>query len=170
MTISGHSKKSGHDAARLTNPLPGRPALVMDKNPLLVRATVGKTRPTVYDLPPAGHIYGKMVPRNPLEDASQGFLSHLVVHHWTVKATSKEGIPALDYVTMNRNCLKNGIINPKKMREFWAENPVHIKIGQHANFGKLGSFELGLERRKGPLPSDKNVQFTYGKPTRYYKF
>jgi hypothetical protein len=47
----------------------------MPKNPLLVRATVGKTRPTMYDLPAESHIYGKLIPRNPLEDASQGELN-----------------------------------------------------------------------------------------------
>ncbi|KAJ3022549.1 UNVERIFIED_CONTAM: hypothetical protein HDU68_009052 [Siphonaria sp. JEL0065] len=47
-------------------------------NPLLVKDSVGKTRPTVFDLPGDDHIYGKKVERNPEEcaaQAKQGILS-----------------------------------------------------------------------------------------------
>jgi hypothetical protein len=42
------------------------------KNPLLVRDTVGKNRPTVYDLPGEDHVYGKKIDRDPEECAATG--------------------------------------------------------------------------------------------------
>lgn len=54
---------------RLANPLPGRTALKMDNNLLLIKPQLGRTRPTVYDLPPEDHIYGQIVERNPLDKA-----------------------------------------------------------------------------------------------------
>ncbi len=41
-------------------------------NPLLVRDTVGKKRPTVYELPAEDHVYGKTVVRDPEECAATG--------------------------------------------------------------------------------------------------
>jgi hypothetical protein len=42
------------------------------KNVLLVKAEVGKARPTVYDLPETNHIYGKQIARDPDNCASTG--------------------------------------------------------------------------------------------------
>jgi hypothetical protein len=41
----------------------------MDRNLLLLKPQLGKTRQTVYDLPPEEHIYGQVVERNPLDKA-----------------------------------------------------------------------------------------------------
>ncbi|KAL2912292.1 hypothetical protein HK105_208207 [Polyrhizophydium stewartii] len=141
-------------------------------NPLLVKFAVGKTRPTVYDLPGGDHVYGKRIERDPLENAAT------VVQHWNVKATSKHAIPALDYITMNRNSAKQGIISPRSIREFRKSNPVRVKVGDHTLYGGGGGSGIssnngrtdvdggGLQRARGPLPSDSNPNFTYGKPTR----
>ncbi|KAI8923514.1 hypothetical protein BC831DRAFT_552102 [Entophlyctis helioformis] len=130
-------------------------------NPLLVKHAVGKTRPTVYDLPGKDHVYGKRVERNPLENAAT------VVQHWNVRATSKHAVPALDYITMNRNSAKHGIISPTQIRNYRETHPVRVKIGDHALFGsKPTGMEGGLQRTRGPLPSDTNTNFAYGKPTR----
>ena len=45
------------------------------KNPLLVKVTVGKNRPTVYDLPGQDHVYGKIIERDPEECAATGMIS-----------------------------------------------------------------------------------------------
>jgi hypothetical protein len=45
-------------------------------NPLLVKDSVGKTRPTVYDLPGVHHVYGKKIERDPQECAAQGNLAN----------------------------------------------------------------------------------------------
>ena len=47
-------------------------ALRFTHNPLLVKHAVGKTRPTVYDLPGSDHVYGKRIERDPLENAAKG--------------------------------------------------------------------------------------------------
>jgi hypothetical protein len=91
----------------------------------------------------------------------------LVIHHWNVKATSKETVPALDYITMNRNSARMGLNSPKEIRKFRKEHPVRRNVGDQSMYktetvGNGGTFT----REKAPLPSDKNPQFTYGKPTR----
>lgn len=72
---------------------------------------------------------------------------------------------------MNRNSAKQGIISPKAIRHYREGHPVRVQVGDHA-FGPLRSRDPmpGVKsidpRRRGPLPSDKNSNFTYGKPTR----
>ncbi|KAI8905918.1 hypothetical protein EDD86DRAFT_63059 [Gorgonomyces haynaldii] len=95
------------------------------------------------------------------------FRLKIVVHHWQVNTISKDIVPALDYVTMNRNSIKKGIITPKEMREYQATHPVRVKVGEHfAVRVPVGGLELGAQRRRGPLPSDKDPHYTYGNPTR----
>ncbi|KAJ3238895.1 hypothetical protein HDU81_006906 [Chytriomyces hyalinus] len=143
-------------------------------NPLLVKDAVGKTRPTVFDLPGNDHVYGKKVDRNPEECASQ------VLQHWNVKATSKHAIPALDYITMNRNTAKHGINSPRAIRDYRKQHPVRIKVGDHNLFGgdvarardgngggePLTSSEARKLKLLGTLPHDSDPNFVYGMPTR----
>ncbi|KAJ3069935.1 hypothetical protein HDU98_007028 [Podochytrium sp. JEL0797] len=147
-------------------------ASTLTSNPLLVKDSVGKTRPTVFDLPGDGHIYGKKVERDPEECAAQ------VLQHWNVKATSKHAVPALDYITMNRNTAKQGILSPRAIRDYRKEHPVRMKIGDHNLFGSDGVGAAGsngealtsAEARKmkllGTLPHDNDASFVYGMPTR----
>ncbi|KAJ3199230.1 hypothetical protein HDU82_000618, partial [Entophlyctis luteolus] len=143
-------------------------------NPLLVKDSVGKTRPTVFDLPGNDHIYGKKVERNPEECAAQ------VLQHWNVKATSKHAVPALDYITMNRNTAKQGILSPHEIRRYRKEHPVRMRIGDHNLFGSdsgggglknengepLTSTEARKLKLLGSLPHDNDPNFVYGMPTR----
>lgn len=86
-----------------------------------------------------------------------------VLQSWTVKATSKEIVPALDYITMNRNTVKQRIITPKAIRKFRDEHPVRLKELDHGFKKNIN----GLKARKPPLPSDADPNFTYGMPTRF---
>jgi len=136
------------------------------KNPLLVKITVGKTRPSVYDLPKEGHVYGIVLERNPDECAAT------VLQHWeTIKTIKKQDVTALDYIAMNRNTAKEGIITAKGAIESRKKNPVHVKIGSsNSTRRRLFTSSLGNpgehKPHSGPLPSDKDTQFTYGQPTR----
>ncbi|KAJ3055665.1 hypothetical protein HK097_009783 [Rhizophlyctis rosea] len=134
-------------------------------NTLLVKDLVGKTRPSVFDLPELNHVYGKTIERDPNETAAT------VLQHWHVRAMSKDIVPALDYVTMNRNTARKGILQPKEIRAYRKAHPVRIKVGDHDEAGALGTGRViggpgGVLKRKAPLPSDGNLGFTYGKPTR----
>ncbi|KAL5039258.1 hypothetical protein BDV3_002634 [Batrachochytrium dendrobatidis] len=132
-------------------------------NPLLVKHVVGKTRQTVYDLPGEDHVYGKQIERDSTEKTG------VIAQNQSSKATitAKHSAPALDYITMNRNAAKKGIISPKSIREYREENPIRCASGDHSLYnGKASGQERGLQRTRGPLPSDTNVNFTYGKPTR----
>ena len=97
------------------------------------------------------------------------FILLLVLQHWeTIKAIKKQDVTGLDYIAMNRNTAKEGIITAKGAIDFRKKNPVHIKIGSHSTrritsqLGGPGEHKPG----HGPLPSDKDAQFTYGQPTR----
>ncbi|KAJ3411778.1 hypothetical protein HDV05_001736 [Chytridiales sp. JEL 0842] len=141
-------------------------------NPLLVKSSVGKTRPTVFDLPGIHHVYGKKVERDPQECAAQ------VLQHWSVKAKSKHAVPALDYISMNRNSAKQGLISPQDIRLYRKDHPVRLKIGDNAsttsslllrknrNSGTVDDSESRRQMLLGTLPHDADPNFTYGKPTR----
>lgn len=138
-------------------------------NPLLVKHTVGETRHSVYDLPGKDHVYGKKVERNPEECAAQ------VLQNWNVKAKSKHAVPALDYISMNRNTAKQGITDPTEIRKFRKSHPIRLKIGDveldnNARSTSEGveftSIEIRKQRLVGQLPHDKDPNFIYGKPTR----
>ncbi|KAI9104738.1 hypothetical protein DFS34DRAFT_690984 [Phlyctochytrium arcticum] len=131
-------------------------------NVLLVKDHVGKTRPSVYSLPGLNHVYGKKVPRDPNECAAT------VLQHWHVRALSKDSTPALDYVAMNLNSAKHGLIDPKDIREYRKRHPVRIHVAhddQNAQ-GTRSSDGGSVLYRKSALPSDRDNWFTYGKPTR----
>lgn len=71
---------------------------------------------------------------------------------------------------MNRNSAKQGIISPKGIKEYRAQHPVRVKIGDHAvGFVSTKMAPPGTKsgnRVRCSLPSDNNPNFTYGKPTR----
>ncbi|KAJ3187630.1 hypothetical protein HK101_009286 [Irineochytrium annulatum] len=142
-------------------------------NPLLVRDEVGKARPSVFDLPGQHHIYGKLIERDPEETTAQ------VLQHWNVRASTQKTVAALDYVTMNRQTVRQKIISPKEVREYHQSHAVRVKpessglssrglaSGSVDGIGKEGGMREGGGRvGGGPLPSDGNKDFTYGKPTR----
>ncbi|KAJ1558445.1 hypothetical protein HK405_013669 [Cladochytrium tenue] len=143
-------------------------AAAISNNPLLVKDGVGKGRPSVYDLPADDHVYGKRVERNPDECAAK------VLHTWNVRAKSKNAVPALDYVAMNRNSARQGVGRPDEIREFRRQHPVRLRVGDAgAEAASLSSSSAssaaaaGARRRfADPLPHDRDPEFTYGKPTR----
>jgi hypothetical protein len=100
-----------------------------------------------------------------------------VLQHWSVKAKSKHAVPALDYISMNRNSAKQGIIQPHEIRDYRKEHPVRLRIGDHNLTSSLlvrnksrsvvqGGGDSEGRRQLGPLPHDVDPNFTYGKPTR----
>ncbi|KAI8902507.1 hypothetical protein BC833DRAFT_561560 [Globomyces pollinis-pini] len=137
-------------------------------NPLLVKSVVGKIRPTVYDLPSEGHVFGKPIIRNPVENAET------VLQNWNVIPSSKQTVPPLDYITMNCNTANQKIITPKEIRKYRKEYPVRLKEGLGENSlykthkPDANNIEVigGFTRSRAPLPSDTNPMFAYGKPTR----
>jgi hypothetical protein len=84
-----------------------------------------------------------------------------------LNSVSKVELPELDYVRMNRNCLKKKIIDLKGMKLYRIAHPVRVNVKGGDNSQIKGVVSLQDARRKGPLPSDANKNFTYGIPTRY---
>ncbi|KAJ3126795.1 hypothetical protein HK098_007088 [Nowakowskiella sp. JEL0407] len=140
-------------------------------NPLLVKDLVGKTRPTVYDLPDSSHVYGKKIERNPEECAAT------VLHKWHIKSNPKStsaSSAALDYIAMNRSSTKLKIVDASLVREFRKSHPIRVKVGDHSrsnpsngNAAQAETTAEWLKRRcRGNLPSDSDPYFSYGQPTR----
>ncbi|KAJ3364500.1 hypothetical protein GGF32_001600 [Allomyces javanicus] len=122
-------------------------------NTLLVKSPVGKARPTCYTLPCDEHVYGKKVDRRPDETTAK------VLTSWQTKQKSKNAVPSLDYVSMNKLTLHAGIVDPKGQYEHRKLHPIRMKVIDHATHPTPRS-----ARRH--LPSDTDPTFTYGKPTR----
>ncbi len=101
-----------------------------------------------------------------------------MLQHWNVKAKSKNAIPSLDYITMNRNMAKKGITDARDIRQYRDTHPRRLKIGDNSSHKIPGISPKDKDlmakympapgkrlRGSGPLPSDTNPTFTYGKPT-----
>ncbi len=78
----------------------------------------------------------------------------------SAKAAGLQSTLALDYITMNRNTAKGGLVSPKEINQHRQQHPVHLKPASEAT-------RTIEEKRSGPLPSDQNPGHVYGKPTRY---
>ncbi|KAJ2997586.1 hypothetical protein HDV02_005398 [Globomyces sp. JEL0801] len=111
-------------------------------NPLLVKSVVGKIRPTVYDLPSEGHVFGKPIIRNPVENAETA--NQKIITPKEIRKYRKE--------------------YPVRLKEGLGENSLYKTHKPDAN-----NIEVigGFTRSRAPLPSDTNPMFAYGKPTRY---
>lgn len=70
---------------------------------------------------------------------------------------------------MNRNCVKKKIFDLKEIRLYRLEHPVRMNVKMGEQTQLKGASILQIERRRGPLPSDNNKNFTYGMPTRFQK-
>ncbi|KAI9178718.1 hypothetical protein H9P43_005380 [Blastocladiella emersonii ATCC 22665] len=149
--------KSGRGSAKATAVTTygadfGRPTSTKAQpNTLLVKYPVGKAKPSSYTLPPNEHVYGRGVDRKPDETTAK------VLSNWQTKQKSKNAEPALDYVAMNKQCIHEGIVDPRAQYEHRKTHPIRVKVIDHSTPGRRA-----LRR----LPSDTDPLFTYGKPTR----
>ncbi|TPX35591.1 hypothetical protein SmJEL517_g02104 [Synchytrium microbalum] len=121
-------------------------------NPLLVPHEVGKTKRSVYNLPNSDFTYGKTYERDPNDTAA----CSLQWHGKAVKHRNALDAP-LDYVVMNRNAARKGLLTPGQVKAYRAENPVRVKLTEPQDAAAL---------RHPKLPSDKNPSHTYGQLVR----
>ena len=76
------------------------------------------------------------------------------MQHWNENHSKHNDKQVLDYIQMNKNGAKKGLTDAKEFYSYRKGNPVYIKKVQSDR----------KSNRK--LPSDKDLKFTYGKPTR----
>ncbi|KAJ1505497.1 hypothetical protein HMI54_002009 [Coelomomyces lativittatus] len=146
-----HPKKtpSSPSHPQLSSTTPSGFVAKLPSNPLLVKCSVGKPRATCYRLPPESHIYGKKADMH-----SENANFQLWSTHAKVKTSNSARL--LDYISMNKYCLREKILDPKLQSQARRSHPIHVRMATHTT-------TLRVPR---PLPSDTDPYFTYGQPTR----
>jgi len=117
-------------------------------NAVLVKDDIGRAKPTIYSLPPAGFAYGKSEPAD-AEGARE------VTMHWAAHVPRpKPGIACQDFRKLNRTAAKSGVRNAKDLVEFRKYND--IKLLPPGPAGCLPKV----------IPSDVIPSFSYGSKSR----
>jgi len=115
---------------------------------VLLKDDVGKARPTYYDLPHAGHAYGRSEPAD-VEGARE------VTMHWAAHVPRpRVGPECQDFRKLNRSAAKCGVRNARDL----------------ADYRKTNEFKLTPPGPAGVLPkvipSDVIPSFSYGQKSR----
>lgn len=121
---------------------------LQSKNAVLVKDDVGKAKPTVYDLPPESHAYGRSDPPD-MEGARE------VTMHWASHVPRrKSGPECQDFRKLNRLAAVNGCTNAQELSKWRAQNDVRlIPKGPAGCLPKV-------------IPSDVIPSFAYGRKSR----
>ncbi|EER15608.1 conserved hypothetical protein, partial [Perkinsus marinus ATCC 50983] len=123
-----------------------------NRNPLLMRDEVGHAKPTYYDLPSGGFVYGKSQGADPegAKEVTTKWKSH------TPKPVAQVNV--LDFRYLNKSALDDGKCRTATEQKVYRQ--------QHPKFIVHKSAQQRLQeeeaRREHPLPAD----FVYGKKTR----
>ena len=120
-------------------------------NALLVKVITGKGKQSVYDLPPEGHVYGQRSERETAKEPT------------SAAKPEKKKQTGLDYISMNINTTRAQIIDAKGARLYRLAHPIHL-IGEQTVATSKYSPKAGVRPKgHGPLPSDSDPSFTYGR-------
>lgn len=120
----------------------------MSRNAILVKDDVGRARPTVYDLPPEDHAYGRSEPPD-LEGARE------VTMHWAAHVPRpKPGPTGQDFKLINKMASRSKVANAKQLAEFRRQSD--FPVTQQGPAGVLPKV----------IPSDVIPSFAYGKKSR----
>lgn len=121
---------------------------VNSRNCMLVKDDVGKAKPSVYNLPPEGHAFGRSDPAD-LEGARE------VTMHWASHVPrSQSGPECQDFKKINKSAAKSGVANARQLVEFRKSND--IKLIPQGPAGCLPKV----------IPSDVIPSFAYGRKSR----
>eukprot|EP00931_Biecheleriopsis_adriatica_P004812 TRINITY_DN106423_c0_g1_i1.p1 TRINITY_DN106423_c0_g1~~TRINITY_DN106423_c0_g1_i1.p1 ORF type:complete len:253 (-),score=59.51 TRINITY_DN106423_c0_g1_i1:89-847(-) len=117
-------------------------------NAVLMRDDIGKAKPTIYNLPPEGHAYGRSEPAD-VEGARE------VTMHWAAHVPRpRQGPDCQDFRKLNRTAAKSGVRNAKDLAEFRRTNDIRM-----VNPGPAGVLPK-------VIPSDVIPSFSYGSKSR----
>jgi hypothetical protein len=118
------------------------------RNAVLVKDDVGKAKPTIYDLPPDGHAYGRSDP--PDQEGAREVTMHWAAH----VPRRKPGPECQDFRKLNRLAAQNGCTNALELAEWRTQNDVRlIPKGPAGCLPKV-------------IPSDVIPSFAYGRKSR----
>eukprot|EP00931_Biecheleriopsis_adriatica_P000400 TRINITY_DN100424_c0_g1_i1.p1 TRINITY_DN100424_c0_g1~~TRINITY_DN100424_c0_g1_i1.p1 ORF type:complete len:252 (-),score=28.50 TRINITY_DN100424_c0_g1_i1:81-764(-) len=117
-------------------------------NCVLARDEVGKARQTCYDLPPAGHAYGRTLEKD-IEGARE------VIGKWAAHTPRQRPEDKMqDFKVINKTAARKGIANAKQLADF--RKGVDIKLTPRGLDGQS-------PRATHPIPSDLDKSWTYGR-------
>jgi hypothetical protein len=128
-----------------------------NKNFLLVRDDIGKSKQSVFSLPPDGFSYGRPDMKDQ-EGAGVGkstppFLKRFIVtSSWKAHTKTSSQMQERDFKKLNKMQLKDKAIDAKKSTDFRKNNDARMK-----------QLQVGGGPRAVSLPPD---QFVFGKPNR----
>ncbi|RKO95842.1 hypothetical protein CAUPRSCDRAFT_12460 [Caulochytrium protostelioides] len=102
------------------------------------------------------------MPKNP---------SDTVFARWEVKAPQAQEPTELDYLNMNRQTAARGLKNVRNINAFQKQNKLWIHNEETYKWPNVERAGRGrgagsMRHRGGPLPSDGNLSFTYGRLVR----
>jgi len=115
---------------------------------MLVKDDVGKGKPTVYDLPPEGHAFGRCDP--PDQEGAREVTMHWAAH----VPRRKPGPECQDFRKLNRLAAQSGVTNASQLADWRTTNDVKLVAK-----GPAGSTPK-------VIPSDVIPSFAYGKKSR----
>jgi hypothetical protein len=118
------------------------------RNPLLVKDDVGKAKPSCYRLPPEDFAYGR--PDMPDFEGAREVTMQWVAHHAEARPTAD----VQDFKKLNKQAVREKVVDPKKLTQFRKERDVPIQPSSHA------------APPPKVYPSEVVPSFTYGKKTR----
>lgn len=115
---------------------------------MLVKDDVGKAKPTIYDLPPEGHAYGRSDP--PDQEGAREVTMHWAAH----VPRRKPGPECQDFRKLNRLAAVSGCTNAQELANWRTQNDVRlIPKGPAGCLPKV-------------IPSDVIPSFAYGRKSR----
>lgn len=124
-----------------------------EKNPLLVKNDIGKSKPFTHDLPSDDHVYGKELKR---ETYGAGALTS----DWQLSKPNYRTETHRDFQKLNKVSLRCGVTSPKDVKQFRMNTDIRIKkkFGKPTNLSALNTIASAQDLSPAKKP--------YGRPNR----
>eukprot|EP00878_Enallax_costatus_P039696 GHUV01045578.1.p2 GENE.GHUV01045578.1~~GHUV01045578.1.p2 ORF type:complete len:153 (+),score=32.17 GHUV01045578.1:281-739(+) len=121
----------------------------MKQNVLINKTELGKVKRTTFNNSSPDTVYGASMP--PDEEGARA-----VISTWQEHVPNPHAKPGPDFKAMNRAAADSGLTSTQQIRSFRSDHPAYLKTGAES-----------VAQKPGKLPSDKDPNFTYGKPAAY---
>eukprot|EP00891_Asterochloris_glomerata_P002893 jgi/Astpho2/2893/Aster-x0546 len=127
----------------------GKSRASMNTNVLIQHVDSGKIKRTTFATPPEDKVFGASRPQDP-EGARE------VIGIWKEHRPNPFAQPGPDFMAMNKKAALSGLTKSHQQHTFRQSHPVSQRVG-------LAASHVSAPK----LPSDRQADFTYGKPSTY---
>eukprot|EP00879_Flechtneria_rotunda_P008519 GHRR01008925.1.p1 GENE.GHRR01008925.1~~GHRR01008925.1.p1 ORF type:complete len:267 (+),score=76.73 GHRR01008925.1:279-1079(+) len=121
----------------------------MRTNVLIAKTPLGKVKKTTFNNAPSTTVYGMSMPADS-ENA------RAVTSSWKEHVPNPHAKPGPDFRAINKAAADSGLTDTRDIKTFRKEHPATLKTGVE-----------GLKKAAPELPSDRDPQYTYGRPAGY---